>query len=48
MKNYVSMVGTDTMAIGGSDVALDLLRVREGFSFAETVDHLSCLANGRY
>jgi hypothetical protein len=28
LKNFVSMVAIDTMAIGGSDIAKDLLRVR--------------------
>ena len=27
LKNFVSMVAIDTMAIGGSDIARDLLRV---------------------
>ncbi len=36
LKNFVSMVGMDTMAIGGSDIAKDLLRVRR-FSFIEEI-----------
>ncbi|CAF3420279.1 unnamed protein product [Rotaria socialis] len=32
LKNFVSMVGVDTMAIGGSDIAKDLLRQMEEMS----------------
>ncbi|CAF1636033.1 unnamed protein product [Adineta ricciae] len=32
LKNYVSIVGMDTMAIGGSDIAKDLLRQMEEMS----------------
>ena len=32
LKNYVSMIGADTMAIGGSEVARDLLRVSNNVS----------------
>ncbi|CAF1273590.1 unnamed protein product [Rotaria sordida] len=32
LKNFVSMVGMDTMAIGGSDIAKDLLRQMEEMS----------------
>jgi hypothetical protein len=29
LKNFISMVSIDTMAIGGSDIAKDLLHVKD-------------------
>jgi hypothetical protein len=43
------MVGMDTMAIGGSDIAKDLLRVRRILFLWRKKIYLKiyCLANGR-
>jgi hypothetical protein len=46
LKNFISMVATDTMAIGGSDIAKDLLRVNS-IDFLYLNIFLLSLANGR-
>jgi hypothetical protein len=46
LKNFISMVAMDTMAIGGSDIAKDLLRVNS-IDFLYLNIFLLSLANGR-